>query len=131
MSDSWRDNAACLGKDTTYWFPESPTNGRCPSTRYAIQICRACPVRDQCLTTALLTPEPWGIWGGLTERQRAAQRPRRSQIHPHGTNAGYARHLAIGERACQPCRDGHAAYQAAKRRIRERALTRDDIKEIS
>lgn len=127
MSDTWRDEAACLGHDTSKWFPDSPTNGRSATTAQAIQICRSCPVQTQCLTTALTTPEPWGIWGGLTERQRAAHRPRRSQAHPHGTNAGYARHLNVGDPACRPCLEAHAAYQANKRRIRAHAQTTREI----
>lgn len=33
-------------------------------------ICRVCPVREECLETALAIKEPYGIWGGLTEQER-------------------------------------------------------------
>lgn len=33
-------------------------------------MCRSCAVRDDCLTWAMETREPWGVWGGLTERER-------------------------------------------------------------
>jgi hypothetical protein len=42
----------------------------------AKSICSQCPAKPTCLLTALLEPEGWGVWGGLTrpERQRAMER---------------------------------------------------------
>lgn len=39
-------------------------------------ICRACPVRAECLDWALATREPFGIWGGLNEEERRRIRVR-------------------------------------------------------
>jgi WhiB family redox-sensing transcriptional regulator len=39
-------------------------------------VCAGCPVRAACLTHALTHDEPWGMWGGLTTRERAAPRLR-------------------------------------------------------
>lgn len=36
----------------------------------ALALCRACPVRRECLRNALEEPDQHGIWGGLTEQQR-------------------------------------------------------------
>ncbi|WP_329955129.1 WhiB family transcriptional regulator [Rhodococcoides fascians] len=33
-------------------------------------ICMACPVRNQCLAHAITVGEPFGVWGGMTERER-------------------------------------------------------------
>lgn len=75
---SWRDDAACRGKDTGLWYPpESHSDGR-PRRRetpksYGIarQICRnECPVRAECLEDALEHEEPYGMWGGLTRPER-------------------------------------------------------------
>lgn len=63
--NSWRDDALCAQTDPTVFFPdkgESPTAAR--------RVCFACPVRRECLTHAVAAPEPWGVWGGLTARQR-------------------------------------------------------------
>jgi WhiB family redox-sensing transcriptional regulator len=35
-------------------------------------ICQACPVRTECLAEALDNRMEWGVWGGLTERERRA-----------------------------------------------------------
>jgi len=40
----------------------------------ALAVCGACPVRRDCLKNALDYDDPWGIWGGTTEGQRASAR---------------------------------------------------------
>src|SRR5207249_7912786 len=40
----------------------------------AKRVCAECPVRQQCLEHALALPEQFGIWGGLTELERADER---------------------------------------------------------
>ena len=47
------------------FFPE-----RGASTRKAKAICRACTVQDECLEYAVQNSEKFGIWGGLSERER-------------------------------------------------------------
>ena len=128
MSEPWRHKAACSGKDTAYWFPEQ-TGPYNPATARAVAICRSCPVQLACLAHAQEQPEHHGIWGGLTPAQRLGMR--RNPVIEHGTNHGYNRHLHYGQPACELCKRAHAEYQDAKRRIRERARTRDRIEEIS
>ena len=55
-----------------------------PGTRQnqAKRYCTACPIRLECLAEALDGPYEFGVWGGLTERERRALRRRR----PHITN---------------------------------------------
>lgn len=48
--------------------------------RAAIAVCLRCPVRPACLEHALRAPEEYGVWGGLTEHQRAAERRRRAGV---------------------------------------------------
>ena len=47
------------------FFPEKGV-----STRDAKQVCRGCDVREECLAYALANDEKFGIWGGLSERER-------------------------------------------------------------
>ena len=61
----WRDRARCAEADPDAFFPEKGG-----STRLAKQVCRACEVRSECLQYALDHNEPFGIWGGLSERER-------------------------------------------------------------
>ena len=62
---SWTEEANCKGADADLFFPE-----RGASTRKAKAICRACTVQDECLEYAVQNSEKFGIWGGLSERER-------------------------------------------------------------
>lgn len=68
----WQDQANCLGVDPDLFFPE-----RGASTREAKEVCRGCVVREQCLEYALANGEKFGIWGGLSERERRRLRRQR------------------------------------------------------
>lgn len=61
----WVLEAKCLDADPEAFFPEKGG-----STREAKRICTACPVRNECLEHALANDERFGIWGGLSERER-------------------------------------------------------------
>lgn len=61
----WVLEAKCLDADPEAFFPEKGG-----STREAKRICGACPVRNECLEHALVNDERFGIWGGLSERER-------------------------------------------------------------
>ena len=62
---SWQADALCAQTDPEAFFPEKGG-----STRDAKRICTTCDVRDQCLEYALQNDERFGIWGGLSERER-------------------------------------------------------------
>ena len=70
---SWQDYANCRGADADLFFPE-----RGASTRKAKAICAACDVRQECLDYAITSGEKFGIWGGMSERER--RRVRRQRI---------------------------------------------------
>jgi len=61
----WQSRANCMGVDPDLFFPE-----RGASTREAKEVCRGCVVQDDCLEYALTNGEKFGIWGGLSERER-------------------------------------------------------------
>ncbi len=69
----WHQEANCLGVDPDLFFPE-----RGASTREAKEVCRGCVVRESCLEYALANGEKFGIWGGMSERERRRIRRQRS-----------------------------------------------------
>ncbi|NLT26396.1 MAG: WhiB family transcriptional regulator [Microbacteriaceae bacterium] len=62
---SWQADALCAQTDPEAFFPEKGG-----STRDAKAICQTCLVRAECLQYALDNDERFGIWGGLSERER-------------------------------------------------------------
>lgn len=65
IEDQWQERALCAQTDPEAFFPEKGG-----STREAKRICLGCEVRDECLDYALANDERFGIWGGLSERER-------------------------------------------------------------
>lgn len=63
--EQWQDRALCAQTDPEAFFPEKGG-----STREAKRICMGCEVRGECLEYALANDERFGIWGGLSERER-------------------------------------------------------------
>jgi WhiB family transcriptional regulator, redox-sensing transcriptional regulator len=63
--DQWQERALCAQTDPEAFFPEKGG-----STREAKRICQGCEVKDMCLDYALAHDERFGIWGGLSERER-------------------------------------------------------------
>ncbi|TWP48362.1 WhiB family transcriptional regulator [Lentzea tibetensis] len=61
----WQERALCAQTDPEAFFPEKGG-----STREAKRICLGCEVRSECLEYALQHDERFGIWGGLSERER-------------------------------------------------------------
>jgi len=62
---SWQERALCSQTDPEAFHPEKGG-----STREAKKICTGCEVRLECLEYALKHNERFGIWGGLSERER-------------------------------------------------------------
>ena len=69
----WQERANCLGVDPELFFPE-----RGASTREGKAVCAGCAVRLDCREYALRNHEKFGIWGGLSERERRRLRRRRA-----------------------------------------------------
>lgn len=71
-NESWAAAAACKGGDPDRLFV------RGAEQNHAKRICRNCPVRTECLAYALDYGMEYGVWGGMTERERRSlvkQRP--------------------------------------------------------
>jgi WhiB family redox-sensing transcriptional regulator len=122
MSAEWMESASCAGVDSAIFFVDE---GR--SVARARSVCRACPVRQDCLDYALTNGERYGVWGGLTERERC--KVVRGQTAPDvtdlacadkcGTTTGYDRHRRVGQGACADClaamRERSRLVRAARR----------------
>jgi WhiB family redox-sensing transcriptional regulator len=68
---SWQERALCAQTDPEAFFPEKGG-----STREAKRVCTGCEVRAECLEYARAHDERFGIWGGLSERERRRLRKR-------------------------------------------------------
>jgi WhiB family redox-sensing transcriptional regulator len=65
VRDEWQDRAICAQTDPEAFFPEKGG-----STKPSKKICAGCEVRAECLAYALDHDERFGVWGGLSERER-------------------------------------------------------------
>ena len=63
--EPWMADALCTEVDPDAFFPEKGG-----STKEARAVCAECPVQAECLAYALRNDERYGIWGGLSERER-------------------------------------------------------------
>lgn len=61
----WHLEALCAEIGGDAWFPEKGE-----SCNAAKRICQDCPVRAECLQYSLDNDERFGVWGGLSERER-------------------------------------------------------------
>ncbi|WP_189548901.1 WhiB family transcriptional regulator [Streptomyces lavendofoliae] len=68
---SWQDTALCAQTGPDFFFPDPGS-----STREAKRLCAACDIREACLEYALTHDERFGVWGGLSEKERYALRRR-------------------------------------------------------
>ncbi|NGO69153.1 WhiB family transcriptional regulator [Streptomyces boncukensis] len=123
--------AACAaeGIDPDVMFPPRSNAALVAEAR---AVCASCPVRPACLAWALDHPRDaaYGVWGGLTEAERAAvlrRRQPRDPDHPRpprtggrpraacGTPAAYDRHVRHHERIDDACREAKRRHDAAYR----------------
>lgn len=107
----WRAAAACRTRPAYLWFPARGDN---ETASYALKICGACMVRNQCRAANI--DQPVGIYAGMSARTRReirgeAVEPPTPRPITHGTNAGYATHIRRNETPCRDCLDAHARYK--------------------
>jgi WhiB family redox-sensing transcriptional regulator len=130
---SWVDQARCRDVDPDALFVQGAEQNA------AKRICDPCPVRLECLAEALQHRLEWGVWGGLTERERrlllgrnpqvrdwevwlrdreARQGQRRRERGVCGTADGYQRHLMARVPVCDPCWAAHKLAMLEDRKAR-------------
>jgi WhiB family transcriptional regulator, redox-sensing transcriptional regulator len=87
----WHSGAACRRDEAALFFAPSkePTAARLAREEAAKRVCARCPVLLECREHALLQPEPYGVWGGLTAAERrvllARRRRRDAELKPAAT----------------------------------------------
>jgi WhiB family transcriptional regulator, redox-sensing transcriptional regulator len=62
---TWQTQALCAQTGAEFFFPEPGS-----SVREAKRICGMCEMRSACLEYALVNDERFGVWGGLSEKER-------------------------------------------------------------
>jgi hypothetical protein len=72
----------CQTTDPEVWFADYEDVGN--QYRVAKKLCGQCPVKNECLEYALESYEPYGIWGGLSPRERVRIRVQAGQARPLG-----------------------------------------------
>lgn len=83
QSYKWHADAACLNYSSEIFFDEAAHPHSNPTARthnrrvVAKRICRACPVMDECRETFI--NEPYGVFGGLDQEERAKVRRKRAR----------------------------------------------------
>ena len=70
----WSRNAACKNVDPDLLFVQGAAQNRVKA------ICANCNVRTECLADALDNQIEFGVWGGMTERERRSLLRRRSNV---------------------------------------------------
>jgi len=80
--DVMKSPLPCRNFDPDLWFAEAPAE-----LELAKSLCGDCPVRVECLASALERQEPWGVWGGeifergaVVPRKRPRGRPRKEDV---------------------------------------------------
>jgi len=74
LSQEWAADAACRTVRPDVLFVRGAEQNR------AKQVCSGCPVRVECLAEALDNNIEWGVWGGMTERERRSLLRRRPNV---------------------------------------------------
>lgn len=78
----WQEEAACRNHDNVLFF--GPDQGESELEKQAREsraksVCQRCPVTQPCLEFAMETNQKYGIWGGLTDKERASLKRRRAR----------------------------------------------------
>lgn len=99
---AWRQAANCLGIDPELFYPQRGGSKvlQAEQIRAAKAVCASCTVRAQCLFDAIERNEEWGIWGGLSERERRDWLTRLPRIARCSRCGERYRKTASGQKFC-------------------------------
>lgn len=122
-TEDWRARAHCANTYPDAFFPDSKAGFYSGDGLTALQLCRACPVQQQCLEFALSTNQEFGIWGGTSEEQR--RRMRRNQGRDGGIPHGTVKRALHGC-GCERCSEAFGLYEDSLITARRAAAAADD-----
>ncbi|WP_433801191.1 WhiB family transcriptional regulator [Actinomycetospora sp. CA-084318] len=103
---NWRHEARCRHEDPDTLFVQGAQQ------RDVREVCRACPVRTECLAHALDNRIKFGVWGGMTERERRALLKRRPDVVSWSALLEAARRAAL-----RPQQPAPAPGRPARRQV--------------
>lgn len=107
-TEPWVKDAACARVGGDVWFP-----AKGEPTADAKAICRDCPVRLACLQYAIDNHQRFGVWGGLSERERRPlHKPRPNQCR-NGHDRSHTYITPAGVKRCRICYVQRPAKAAA------------------
>jgi WhiB family transcriptional regulator, redox-sensing transcriptional regulator len=98
----WRHSARCRDDDPETLFVQGAQQ------RDAREVCKACPVRTECLAHALDNRIRFGVWGGMTERERKALLKRRPDVISWAALLESARRAALASPPADPDAPGRS-----------------------
>ncbi|MCF6521999.1 WhiB family transcriptional regulator [Streptomyces sp. JJ36] len=92
----WHSEAVCRRDEAGLFFAPSkePTAARLSREQAAKRVCARCPVLIECREHALVQPEPYGVWGGLTAAERRVVLARRRRAAAGGEPGASVRRIA-------------------------------------
>ncbi|WP_425550162.1 WhiB family transcriptional regulator, partial [Actinomycetospora chlora] len=114
-TSDWRHSARCRDEDPETLFVQGAMQ------RDAREVCKACPVRTECLAHALDNRIRFGVWGGMTERERRAVLKRRPDVVSWAALLESARRAAAASPAANPDVPSDRRRAAARREAAEPA----------
>jgi len=107
----WRAQAACLTEPADLFFPDGTTGHWALTIEQAKAVCHRCPVADACLAFAEAIRATDGVYGGLTDKERASRRRHRNQTPIPDTSEEPAATLEEAfRRRSEPRPDGHLIW---------------------
>lgn len=81
----WQCRGACNAADPEMFFHPDGERGGSRQRRIdkAKQVCATCPVLEMCRAYVLSHKEPYGVWGGMSEEERARAYSRKRRLAAH------------------------------------------------
>lgn len=77
----WRFRGACRDQEPDLFWPIGESAAARQQVEEAKEVCEWCPVRRECLDWALEARQDFGVWGGMSERERRVLHRRKAKAY--------------------------------------------------